>query len=146
MLGKWEVVTNNFKFSLVDNREDANITAMWVPRLGTEEVLYGISEYDSEFPEYNFKPVITLNVYLPDIDRLPSENIRKRVMLRAIGNALGLMGSSPNPNDILYSGDENVDIDDEVKLSEADKNTLMMLYDTVPGISENTINLYTGGL
>jgi|GEM_PF-4604606 len=146
MLGRWEMVTDKFKFSLVDNSADANITATWVPRVGTEEVLYGITTYDPDYPEYNFKPVITLNVYLPGIDRLPDENIRKRVMLRAIGNALGLVGSSPNPNDILYSGDENVNVDDEVRLSEADRNTLKMLYDTVPGISENTINLYTGGL
>ncbi|PLX16204.1 MAG: hypothetical protein C0601_11325 [Candidatus Muiribacterium halophilum] len=145
MLGKWEVVSNKFKFTLVDNREDANITTMWVPRVGTEEVLYTMTEDDPQYPEYDFKPVITLNVYLPSLDRLPSETIRKRVMLKAIGKALGLLGSSPNPNDILYSGDENVEIDDDVKLSEADKNTLLMLYDTVPGISENTINLYTGG-
>ncbi|MFA5479287.1 MAG: PEGA domain-containing protein [Candidatus Muiribacteriota bacterium] len=145
MLGIWETSCDFLDFELTENYEESHFSVRWVENFGTSEVIALTTPKDPYYPEYAYKPVITFGIYLPNSTRKPVEKFRKLIMLREIGHALGLFGSSPNPNDIMYSGDSNIIIEGDIELSDADINTLTMLYQTVPGVSEKSFNVYRGG-
>jgi tetratricopeptide (TPR) repeat protein len=55
-----------------------------------------------------------------------NDNYARRVDLHEIGHALGLLGHSPNPDDIMFGSIPAADL--ACALSEKDKNTILALY------------------
>jgi len=135
MLALWENAGAGIIFEFINDREKADISVLWEDISET----YKSSLTDSENPYRVFKPVITLGLFNSNGGKI-NTTFRRAVMAREIGRSLGLIGNSGNNNDIMYYGD-NLNIEGDVTLSIADKNTLIMLYNTVPAISEKTYNL-----
>ena len=66
-------------------------------------------------------------------------------ILHEIAHALGVMGHSPDPNDLMYmSNIASVVVGVETQIQKADLNTLYLLYSLVPDIT-NTDNYDTKG-
>ncbi|MGM0608677.1 MAG: hypothetical protein ACQESP_09675 [Candidatus Muiribacteriota bacterium] len=144
-LGIWENACSFFDFKLVDNIDDAHFSVEWVEDFGETVKIANTFRINPDFPEFSYKPLIRLGIYLPGTDRKPVERFRKLIMLKEIAHALGLWGTSSNPNDVLYDGDSNIIIEGEIGLSDADINTMKMLYDTTPNVTEKSFNIYRGG-
>lgn len=136
MLGIWESTDIGISFEFTNDRSEADITAIWVDN--SDDVISAYTMTDPESVLRNFKPVIYFSVFIPGTDNnIPNTSYRKTIMLREIGRALGLNGSSQSNNDIMYYGQDLL-IEGDVSLSTADINTLKMLYQTTPAKNENT--------
>ncbi|MCK9475862.1 MAG: hypothetical protein M0R46_08090 [Candidatus Muirbacterium halophilum] len=135
MLALWENTDAGIVFNFITDREKADITVLWEDISSS----YNWSMTDSENPYRVFKPVITLALFNSSGNKI-NTTFRRAVMAREIGRSLGLIGNSGNNNDIMYYGSD-LNIEGDITLSASDKNTLIMLYNTVPAISEKTYNL-----
>lgn len=136
MLALWENAGADIKFKFVTEREIADITVLW------QNIQQGYiwTQTDEEYPYRAFKPVIKLPLFNPVNGEEVNVTFRRAVMAREIGRSLGLIGGSANNNDIMYYG-EDLKVEGDISLSTADKNTLIMLYNTVPAVSEKTYTL-----
>ena len=153
----WQYVTGNFvSFAYIENSSDADIivnltgdakinceeeqeNCLYVAALTSPKIKGDILEYMN----------MMIHTSDPNGRNYPPSQIYK-VALHEIGHALGMMGHSDNPDDIMYASDQHHEDDvfaDHVSaLSRRDLNTLNFLYMIVPNVSNipeekhNTVN------
>ena len=77
-----------------------------------------------------------ITFYLKDVDgKYFTENQVYNTALHEIAHALGLMGHSENRSDVMYMSKDSIVENQKDKLSEADINTMKLLYNTKPDIT-----------
>jgi tetratricopeptide (TPR) repeat protein len=113
-------------FTFVDNESSANIVCSWTHN-PKEMMSSAEGGHAMVIPDLQgiTKAIIILLTVNP-ANALVSDKFARRVDLHEIGHALGLLGHSKNPNDIMFSSLPPADLD--CALSERDKNTLVALY------------------
>ena len=115
----------------VNNEEKKYVAAYTTPKINSEQKLVGM---DMVF-------------YVKDIEnKYFSETDVYNTSLHEIGHALGLMGHSEGKNDVMYMSRESVNKDEgkKIELTQADINTMKLLYSTKPDITNiyDTKSLY----
>jgi len=125
----WSDASRNLvSFAFVDKEDNANLVCSWTnnPRemMSSAEGGHAMVIPNPDSSRIN-KAIIVLLTVNP-VGALISDNFARRVDLHEIGHALGMLGHSKNPNDIMYSSLPPADL--ECALSDRDKNTLVALY------------------
>jgi tetratricopeptide (TPR) repeat protein len=117
-------------FNFIDNENSANIVCSWTNN-PKEMMSSAEGGHAMVIPDAQgiTKSIIILLTISP-ANAVVSEKFARRVDLHEIGHALGLLGHSKNPDDIMFSSLPPADLD--CALSERDKNTLVALYTTDP--------------
>ena len=152
----WQNATGNFvSFAYIDDADDADIKVNLAGDANTncgenENCLY-VAALTSPKIKGNILEYMDMMIHTSDPSgRNYSTYQIYKVALHEIGHALGMMGHSDNPDDIMYASDQHHENDifaeHVTALSRRDLNTLNFLYMIVPNISNipeekhNTVN------
>lgn len=125
----WSTASRNLvSFNFVNNAADAQIKCRWTSKA---DELGGSVEQGatrSKVQENKLQRVdITILLCSPKDSKIPvSDEIISKTCLHEIGHALGMIGHSPNPRDIMYFKEE--DNGRVLALSERDRKTVQLLY------------------
>ena len=158
---QWQVTAGELlSFSLTDYPESAQIIVSFVPAQERDkckegqECKYAIA-YTKPVIQGNLLQKMGINFYSTDKDGSPfNEKLIYNIALHEIGHSLGMMGHSPNKNDLMYpqvtpqSEFSKLLENDFQFITQNDLNTLVLLYKLVPDITNtpldkfNTANQY----
>ena len=137
-LEKWNSATKGLiSFKYVDTPENADIKILWKTVLDSK--LLG-SEAGTAYtagvtsPEYSGKELYAMSIILTTTDpngkpHDPSDI--EKVSTHEVGHAIGIMGHSLEPGDIMYANSKS-----NGDLTKRDINTITLLYDLDPDISD----------
>jgi predicted Zn-dependent protease len=117
-------------FVYTDDENSANIVCSWTNN-PKEMMSSAEGGHAMVIPDANgiLKSIVVLLTLNPS-GAAVTEKFARRVDLHEIGHALGLLGHSKNPDDIMFSSLPPADLD--CALNERDKNTIIALYSCDP--------------
>lgn len=146
---QWQNDTSNFiKFKFVNNPDDAQIVVKIVTddqrqSCSSEECKY-VAAYTEPFLKRNLLSKMIITIYDKNTqDNFLGQKQLYNTILHEIGHSLGIMGHSYNPNDLMYmerdqlsdqDGGDN-EMNNLKYISSADLNTLILLYELIPDIT-----------
>lgn len=153
---QWQNDSSNFiKFQFVNNPQDAQIAVKIITddqraNCTQEECKY-VAAYTEPFVKGNLLDKMVITVY--DTDNKNNFLNQKQLyntILHEIGHSLGIMGHSYNSDDLMYmergamaNGDDSgSDVSTLKYISSADLNTLTLLYELIPDISNTPANKF----
>ncbi len=130
----WSSVSSgHLKFEMLPTRDNAQIICDWTndPKkmMTPKEGGYTIVTPDTKGILHADILILTLP---PGGSKTMPPNFAKRVALHEVGHAIGLLGHSSSPNDVMY--DTVPPNDQATALSDRDKNTIVSLYSAAPGV------------
>lgn len=146
---QWQVSTGKFiKFNFINDEKDANIFVTINPSTDMKKC----TESDCKYTVAYTTPAIRggllkrMDIFFYDSNNLGQPFSEKEVYntaLHEIGHALGIMGHSENKNNLMFMeenlNEKNSNFDllrsDFQAISPADLNTLTLLYELVPDIT-----------
>ena len=118
---------NKINFDYVNNADLADIDCLWT---NDSSKVSSISEGGQAQVQYNPNGIKHVKVVILTLDPTPdsplSQNQVQAVCLHEIGHALGLIGHSPKPNDIMFCSLPTADA--KTALSPRDIDTIRRLY------------------
>lgn len=151
---QWQNTTGNFvRFKFVDkNDKDAQIFVKIVPsgemnKCDQEDCKYVVA-YTTPILRSDFLKAMEIKFYdLNNLNQPFSQREIYNTALHEIGHSLGIMGHSPNKDDLMYMEnnlDENYNQyrSDFQLISPIDKNTLMLLYKLIPNITNTDLSQF----
>lgn len=142
---QWQSIAKFITFTLIDNPENANIYIK-ITSLPSGTCQGNVCKYVVGFTEptieNNLLKRMTITLYAKDPNgNYFSEKELYNTILHETGHALGIMGHSYNPNDLMYMENNNTDsIYQQYRsyfqyLSTNDLNTITLLYRLMPDIT-----------
>lgn len=146
---QWQNDTSDFiKFQFVNNPNDAQIVVKIVTddqrqSCTTEECKY-VAAFTEPFLKKNLLDKMIITIYDKNTkDNFLGQKQLYNTILHEIGHSLGIMGHSYNPDDLMYmerneltdNPDGSNDVDNLKYISSADLNTLILLYELIPDIT-----------
>ena len=144
----WEKESHGFfKFRFSDNNADIVVKFVPLGLSGKGERGY-LGNPAFTVPDIKKNKLEKMTIYMHNTNRYnryyPGEAVYTFI-LHEIAHTLGVMGHSPDPNDLMYmSNIASVVVGVETQIQKADLNTLYLLYSLVPDIT-NTDNYDTKG-
>lgn len=151
---QWQKMTKNFiTFKFSEDEKQANIivsinSSADMKKCKQEDCKYTVA-YATPDIEGNF--LKKTDIFFYDSNNLGKPFTKREIYntaLHEIGHALGIMGHSPSRNDVMYmetNPNNNVSgnfISDLQFISQADLNTLNLLYKLVPDITNTPLNKF----
>lgn len=150
---QWQAETNNFiKFDFTNYEDNSNIdvnikSSADMKKCTEENCKYAVA-YTT--PEVSGNTLKKMNMYFYDSNNLGqpfSEREIYNTALHEIGHSLGIMGHSPNKEDLMYmaSNKNNIEYDinsDNQIISLTDLNTISLLYKLTPDITNTPLNQF----
>lgn len=146
----WQRVSDGFfKFEFVDGSADIEVKIVPLALSGGGERGH-LGNPAFTTPLIKKDKLKKMSIFLYDRDRrgryYPQDAVYTFV-LHEIAHALGVMGHSQNPNDLMYmSNMASVATGQQAAISEADLNTLYLLYAMVPDITNSDRYDTKGGI
>lgn len=118
---------NHVSFAFTDDESAANIVCSWTnnPKEMMSSAEGGHAMVIPDAARGITKGILILLTVSPT-SGIVTDNFARRVDLHEIGHALGILGHSKSPDDIMFSSMPPADL--ACALSERDKNTLVALY------------------
>ena len=137
---EWEEKTNKFiNFRFVDSSKKADIVCKF-PKNDIEA-----DEFSKKFGGITHPKVshgtlqkmnITFSTKYHGIDKFLTPNAIHSIALHEIGHALGILGHSTDPNNIMYPSTQ----DTKRRISDGDISTIKLIYSIVPDISNKNFS------
>lgn len=139
-LQSWTAASSgNVEFKLIDSEKDADIFVRWTN--DTKDVA-SIAEGGDVKYKGNSKGLnhvdITILTLNPSPDQPLTDDLVAWISLHEVGHAIGLLGHSSNPKDVMFVSAPQVA--EVPSLSERDKTTIVKLYTTEFGDTWMTLN------
>lgn len=148
---QWQESTKNFiNFKFIDNEKEANIIVSINPSTDMQKCEQEDCKYTVAYttPTISGDLLKKLDILFYDSNNLGQPFSQREIYntaLHEIGHALGIMGHSYNKDDIMYLETNENDYFDKFRsnfqlLSQTDLNTLNLLYELVPDITNTPLN------
>lgn len=130
----WSAVSpDHLKFEFLASRDNAQIICDWTndPKKMMTPKEGGYAIVTPDMKGILHADILILTVPPAGSKTMPP-NFAKRVALHEVGHAIGLLGHSSSPTDVMY--DTVPPNDQPTALSDRDKHTIVSLYTAAPGI------------